>query len=255
MTTQLIPVKTRRMLAPKDDLYDVFAESMPPLQEEDIVVVTSKVVAIHQGRCIDENAVEAKDDLVEQEAEWFIPRASSVYGITLSINEHMLISSAGIDHSNGNGYYILLPSDPCEAAQEIQEHLKKKFNLQKLGVVITDSHCLPLRRGVMGVSIGFHGFEPLYDYRDKKDAFGRDFTVVLSNHPDAIGAAAVGVMGEGDECIPIAIVRDWPRVTFTDKPCHEGFLIPLEEDLFEPLLSAFKTLGKKGKKKTSTSSR
>ncbi len=36
-----------------------------------------------------------------------------------------------------------------------------------------DSHIIPLRHGTLGISIGFYGMEPLYDYRGKPDIFGR----------------------------------------------------------------------------------
>jgi len=47
---QWIPIKTRTLFPPQDDLFAVFDESLVDVQEGDIVLVTSKVLAIYQGR-------------------------------------------------------------------------------------------------------------------------------------------------------------------------------------------------------------
>src|SRR5205814_1858990 len=112
---------------------------------------------------------------------------------------HTLIASAGIDESNGNGYYILWPEQIQQVAKEIWEHVRKTKNIQNLGVIITDSHSLPLRWGVLGVAIGFFGFMPLTDLRGKMDIFGRSLIMTRQNIPDAIAGAGVYFMGEGDE--------------------------------------------------------
>src|SRR3954471_16973686 len=90
--TSLIRVKTRPMLPPQDDLYAVMEASLPALQEGDVLVITSKIVAIHQGRCVTMDSVPDKEVLVEQEADAWIPRASSKYGITLAIKGGTLIA-------------------------------------------------------------------------------------------------------------------------------------------------------------------
>jgi hypothetical protein len=46
-----------------------------------------------------------------------------------------------------------------------------------------------------------------------------------------MAAAAVGLMGEGAECVPAAIVRGWPDSVFNDTPGQDGFVIPGEEDI------------------------
>lgn len=55
--TSLIPIKTRALVPPRDDLWDAFDPALPPLQDGDVVAITSKVVAIHQGRCVAVDAV------------------------------------------------------------------------------------------------------------------------------------------------------------------------------------------------------
>jgi dihydrofolate synthase / folylpolyglutamate synthase len=242
----LIRVGTRPMLPPQDDLYAVMNESLPALRDGDVVVITSKIVAIHQGRCVPMNSVRDKEDLVEAEADAWIPKASSRYGITLAIKGGTLIASAGIDASNSNDHYILWPDDPSGAAAEIGRALKQQHGINRLGVILSDSHCTPMRRGTTGITIGFYGFEALMDYRGTPDIFGRPLAVTLSNRADAMAAAAVGLMGEGSECIPIVIVRDWPDLVFNDAPGQAGFFIPPDEDIFAPLLQGFQKHGRRG---------
>lgn len=63
----IIPVKTRILLPPKDDLLGAIKESIPVLQESSIVAVTSKVISIWQGRCIAISEIEDKDKLINKE--------------------------------------------------------------------------------------------------------------------------------------------------------------------------------------------
>ena len=95
-------------------------------------------------------------------------------------------------------------------------------------MILTASHCTPMRRGTTGISIGFYGFEALQDYRGKPDIFGRPLAVTVANRVDALAAAAVGLMGEGSECIPAVVIRGWPDLVFNDTAGQVGFLIPPE---------------------------
>jgi dihydrofolate synthase / folylpolyglutamate synthase len=243
MPTTLIPIKTKALNPPREDLFAVLSHSLVEnLQEGDVVVITSKIVAIHQGRCIPITSAGApeKQALIEKEADRYISGASSKYGITLAITNSALIPSAGIDESNGNGYYILLPQDPSKAAREIAQFIKSLRPLKKLGIIISDSHCTPLRRGVTGIAIGSFGIAPLHDYRGQKDIFGRPFHFSQTNIVDAIAAAAVGIMGEGNELTPLVIVRDWPRITYAEQATFTELTIDPDEDIFAPLLAQFK---------------
>jgi F420-0:gamma-glutamyl ligase len=236
--TSLIPVKTRPLSPPQDNLWDALDPALPQLQEGDVIAITSKVVAIHQGRCVPVGAVADKEKLVAAEADRWLPKASSRYGITLAIKGCTLIASAGIDASNARDHYVLWPDDPWGAARDIAVRLRARHRLARLGVILTDSHCTPLRRGTTGISIGSHGFDPLRDYRGRPDIFGRPLEVTLSNQADAIAAASVGLMGEGAECIPAVVIRNWPGLHYSDASHKDAFLIPPEEDIFAPLLAA-----------------
>jgi len=237
---KFIPIHTRPLLPPQDNLYEVLAESLPSLREGDILCITSKVLAIHQGRCIPAPTPGEKDRIVLREADRFIPGKTRNGNLFLTIKGYTLIPSSGVDMSNGNGYAVLWPRNPHGAAEAICRRLRRKFRLRALAVIITDSHTTPLRYGVTGISIGFFGFEPLYDYRGKRDIFGRKLKYTKTNIVDALATMAVLLMGEGDEQRPMVIVRGASFVKFTNRRTHRALVIRPEKDLYYPLLKAFR---------------
>lgn len=244
-------IKTRKFLPPKDDFWDLLS-SIKSLKENTVLAVTSKVVSIGEGRCMprasrtDRRASRTKDELAVKEADKYIPRELSPGGWVLhTLKNNMLIASSGVDESNGADYYILWPKDPAKSAKKIWKFLKNKFKIKNLGVIITDSRLVPLRRGVVGIAIGFFGFKPLKDYRGKKDIFGRKFKMETSNLPDSLASCAVLEMGEGSERQPIAIIEDVPNLKFIQKEfkpetLDDSFEIPEKEDMFYPFLSTAK---------------
>lgn len=239
---QFIKVQTHTLMPPKDDLYAAMDAAMPKLREEDIVLITSKVVSIHQGRCIPVADVPDKDQLIIKEAEEFIPVAKTLnpWGVILTIKQHTLIPTSGIDESNADGHYILWPRNINKTAREILKYLQKKHGIKKLGVIITDSHTVPMRWGTIGISIGFWGFNPLKDYRSTRDIFGRKLKFTQANIPDALSALAAMLMGEGNERVPIVIARNVPGVQFSARNFYRDFVIDQRLDLYAPLLKVFK---------------
>lgn len=233
-------IKTRKFLPPKDDLWDLLS-AVKNLEENSVVAVTSKVVSIGEGRCLPVNSID-KDELIIKEADKYLPRDLVPNEWAMyTIKNNLLVASAGIDESNGDGFYILWPEDPEASAKKIWEFFRKKFQLKNLGVIITDSRITPLRRGVVGVAISYYGFKPLKDYRGTKDIFGRLFEMETSDIPDSLATAAVLEMGEGLERQPIAIISNVPYMEFTDSKSESSdnnLEIAEKEDLFYPFLSA-----------------
>lgn len=230
-------IKTRKFLPPKDDLWDLLS-SIKSLKENSVVAVTSKVVSIGEGQCIPISEID-KDSLIKQEADKYLPRKFVPQELVMyTLKNNMLIAAAGIDESNGDGYYIVWPKNPNKSAKNIWRFLKNKFKLKNLGVIITDSRLIPLRQGVVGYSIGYFGFKPIKDYRGKVDLFGREFKMETSNIPDSLATAAVLEMGEGREQTPIAIISDVPFLEFSKREISIN--IEEKEDMFYPLLSSVK---------------
>lgn len=126
---------------------------------------------------------------------------------------------------------------------------------EQLSVVITDSTCRPLRRGVSGIAIAFSGFKPLRDYVGEPDLFGRPFRVSQSDLAGGLAATAVLVMGEGTESTPMALLGELNFIDFVprDPTADElaSLRIPLDEDLFAPFLQAVTWLPGGRRKSTS----
>lgn len=224
-----------------DRLEQVIEEALATIKERSVLAVTSKIVSICQGRVI-KIGDEAKATLVRREAEYYIPPEESRYGITLTIKDGILIPTAGIDESNAEGNYILWPENTQEAANDIRSFLKRRFALHEVGVVITDSKTTPLRRGTTGIAMAHSGFKALNNYIGKKDIFGRKLHVTQANIMDGLAASAVLAMGEGAEMTPLALIEEASFIDFQDAGPTATQLasldIPIEEDLYEPLLNS-----------------
>lgn len=229
------------MQPPKDDLYNLIRQSVRSIPEQSILVVTSKVVAIHQGRCVKIGRGMDRETLAKREADWYVD-GDIVTGeqIMFTIKDNTLIASAGVDKSNGNGYLVLWPEKPMAVAREIQQFLKQEFKVGRIGVLITDSHVIPMRRGVVGTALGQFGFNPLRNYIGKPDIFGYKLKVTITNVTEALAAAAVVVMGEGKEQTPLALISDVEGIEFSEERIvnrgQPSLQIPKEEDLFRPML-------------------
>ena len=242
-------IKTHKIQPEKDgNIYEILERYLPKLKEGSVVAITSKIVAICQGRYAKIGSVD-KGQLIEKESEYFLPPAPTVpsgsgkNGFYLTVKYGILSVSAGIDESNGGGYYILWPKDPQKTANEIRAYLVKKHGLKKVGVIITDSKITPLRWGVTGVSITHSGFAAMNDYIGTNDIFGRELKFTKTNIMDGLGGAAVMLMGEGSEQTPLAVVEDVPFVNFqqrnpTQKEIKEVCIGMMQDDLYSPLLTS-----------------
>jgi len=231
---QFIPITTRILTPPQDNLLEVLKESLIDVCNGDVICISSKVVAIHEGRCIEKGTIK-KSELVYQEADIIIPR--SYWPSPLTAAHHTFLSTAGIDESNGDGHYVLLPQYPFISAQSLHTFLCKAFAIKQLGVIITDSRSQPFRYGATGVALAWWGIEPLDDHRGRQDLFGRNIEVERSNVVDGLAAGATVVAGEVDECIPVVIARGVPRLVFTapDQNTRDQLFSPCEDDTFRVL--------------------
>jgi putative folate metabolism gamma-glutamate ligase len=236
------PIHTRPIID-KGDICAFLDEFLPPLKERSIIVITSKIVSILEGRTVDKPA--DKKELVKQEAEYFIEESVwKKYNLLITRKNDIMIANAGIDESNANGRFILWPKDPFFTCAVIWNHLRIRHDRKLLGVIITDSRLTPLRWGTLGIGLAWCGFEPLNDYRGTPDIFGEPLKVTQSSVLDGIAAAAVLVMGEGSEQTPLAIVTNIPFVRFTNHPPTEKerkkLQIAIEDDVYAPLLTSGK---------------
>ena len=242
-------VKTHKITKEDKNIFEILDKYIESLSENSILVITSKIISITEGRIVPVEG-SSKDELVEKESEFFLPKEENKYGFHLTITQNLLIPAAGIDESNGNGYFILWPEDPYRSAGKIRDYLKEKFSIQNLGVIITDSKTTPLRWGTTGVAIAYAGFKPLKNYIGKPDLFDREMRVTTSNIMDGLAAGAVSIMGEGQEQTPLAIISDIPNVEFIEEnPTEEeikSLRIDIDTDVYSSILK--RAPWKKGKK-------
>jgi len=203
-------------------------------KEDMILAITSKIVSLAENRVLDKKEI-SKLELVKRESDHYLGEGG--YGCHLTIKHGLLIPSAGIDESNSeDGVYILYPERPFESAQRIYEALSKALGLQSFGVLLTDSHTTPLRRGVTGISLAHWGFQAIKNFVGQKDLFGRPLQMTTVNAADALATTAVYTMGEAAESCPLAIVEN-PGVQFgINQNARAEAAMPLEEDLYYPLL-------------------
>lgn len=242
---QIKAIKTR-IFREKEDLFDFILKYVKKLPEGSILVITSKIVAFSEGRVTEVKNRKEKIQLIKNESEVAIKTKV----VWLTIKDGMVMPSAGVDESNANGKIVLLPRDSYKTAQVLCVKLKKKYKLKRLGVLITDSRSIPLRAGVVGVSLGYAGFKGIRDYRGIKDIFGRILKLSRTDVADSLATAAVLCMGEGRERQPLAVIKNAP-VEFIEKVNKKELFIDPKEDLYQPLFEKIKKVKFKKYKKRS----
>src|SRR3989338_1880873 len=198
--------------------------------ESSVLVVTSKIVALSEGRAVEYKSEKQKIALIKKESEFTLKTKLA----WLTIKDGMVMATAGIDESNANGQLILLPKDSFKSADIIRKKLKKIFKVKKLGVLITDSRVFPLRAGIVGVALGYAGFKGIKNYIGTKDIFGRVFKMSRTDVADSLTTTAILCMGEGKERQPLALITNAP-VDFTEKINRKELIINPKEDLYLPL--------------------
>lgn len=233
-------IKTKKIRADETTVSRILDTYIPALPQRSVVVITSKIVSLCEGRVITTDG-HSKTELAAKEADLYLPPSESKYDITLTIKNNLLIPSAGIDESNGEGKYIFWPEHPQKSANNAREYLVQKYKHDNIGVIISDSKTIPLRWGTIGASIAHSGFSALNDFIGKPDVFGRLLTMTKVNVADALASAAVLVMGESNEQMPLAVITDIPFVEFQDRnPSAEelkNLYIALEDDVYAPILT------------------
>ena len=233
------PIKTDVITPGSIELTTLLDKYVPTIREKSIVAITSKVVSLCENRVV-KIGLEDKEQLIIREADYYLP-PNNPYGISLTIKDHILIPTAGIDESNGNGYYILWPEDSQRSANTLRRYLAQKYRLKHIGVIIVDSKTTALRKGTTGITLAHSGFAALQNYIGRPDIFGQPLSVTKANLADGIAAAAVLVMGEGNEQTPLALIESVPSIVYQDRNPTVAELaelrIDIKDDLYAELLN------------------
>lgn len=250
--TLLAPGSVRSIKA-GDDLATVILAALETdaidLRSGDIVIVAQKIVSKAEGQqrylgsvtasgpAMDLAAKTAKDprllELILQESREVVRARQNI-----CIVEHRLghiMANAGIDHSNlaapvdENDQVLLLPKDPDGSARALRQRFESVATAP-IGVIVSDSFGRPWRMGTTGVAIGSAGPAAVIDRRGERDRFGRTLEKTEIGLSDSVAAAAVLVMGEAAEGLPVVVMRglEWDD---TDDQAAD-VLRPRENDLF-----------------------
>ena len=246
----LVGVPGVPLVRPGDDLPTVVVDALNRAglrpEADDVVVVTSKIVSKAEGRVVDLRTVvpsarahelaaitEKEPELVELVLRESTDVVRAVPGVLLVRHRLGFMSAnAAIDRSNVDGSdhtALLMPVDPDASAARVKRALDDAFG-DGIGVLVTDTHGRPFRRGNIGVAVGVAGFEPVVDMIGDHDLFGRELKATIVPLGDEIAAAAALVSGETSEGLPIVLVRG-VRL----RPAHGGtdeLLFPPDRDLF-----------------------
>jgi coenzyme F420-0:L-glutamate ligase/coenzyme F420-1:gamma-L-glutamate ligase len=239
-------------IVPGDDLPTLIANALAattgvlPLRDDDVLVVTQKVVSKAEGAIVDLTTIEPRPEAVEyaqrydrdaRQVELVLREAKRVVrmdnGVVITETPHGFIcANGGIDASNvgpGSGDVVtLLPKDPDASADRIRAAVRDRLG-RDLPVIVSDSFGRPWRFGIVDVAIGVSGIEPLQDLRGTPDADGRVMKSTIRAVVDEIASAAELVFGKTARR-PIALVRG--------AAFHRGegrirdVIMPAEMDLF-----------------------
>ncbi len=222
-------------ISAKDQLGEIIAdicrqEPNGPLFDNDVLVVTQKIVSKAEGRLV---PIDASDPLshkrlVEQQAVRIVRRRGDL--IITETKHGFVCANSGIDLSNiEHGYAALLPIDSDKSARRIRDIIRAKHGVN-VGVIISDTFGRPWRQGLTDVAIGIAGVAGVVDLRGTPDSLGRIMQVTEVAVADELASAAELVMGKSSG-IPVAIIRGVDATWFRDSKISE-LVRPPQEDLF-----------------------
>jgi len=99
---------------------------------------------------------------------------------------------------------------------------------------------MPLRAGVVGLALGYAGFQGVKNNIGKKDIFGKILKMSKTDIADGLATSAVLCMGEAAERQPLALVTKAP-IVFKNKIKQGELIISPKKDIYAPLFYTFKS--------------
>ena len=220
----IFPVRGIKRVRKGDELGSMIIEALGrlgfKLVDDDIVVVTQKVVSKSEGRLVwlrdvrpSRRAKELARELgkVEEVVELILQESKRIvrkgHGVLITETRHGFVcANSGIDLSNvERGYAALLPLDPDASARGIRKILERATG-KRLSVIVTDTFGRPWREGQTDLAIGCSGISPTENLVGKRDPYGYILRVTQPAVVDEVAAAAELVMSKLS-LVPVAVVR------------------------------------------------
>lgn len=255
MKLEIFGVNGMGEIQPGDDLAleiakacDSHQPASSQLQNNDVLVVTQKIVSKAEGQLVDvatdstsqiqnsnkqdnnkqgnnkqnnkkqnknqqnnrqpNDSKASKHDIIQNQSARILRQRGDL--IISETHHGFVCANAGVDFSNvPDGKAALLPKSPDRSAWRIKEGLSRLADVE-VAVVVSDTFGRPWRHGLTDVAIGCAGIKPLLDFRGQDDALGRELVVTQVAIVDEIASAAELVMGKSDR-VPVAVVRGVPE--------------------------------------------
>jgi coenzyme F420-0:L-glutamate ligase / coenzyme F420-1:gamma-L-glutamate ligase len=194
------------------------------LRDDDVLVVTQKIVSKAEGRLVDLATVEPSPFARDWADRWgkdarqvevVLRESASILrmgpgGLIISRTRHGLVcANAGVDVSNvgGGDVAALLPEDPDRSAAAIRAGLRSRAGVEP-AVIVSDSFGRPWRNGIVNVAVGAAGIEAVLDLRDEPDTAGRLMKATIIAVADELASAADLAGGKVDGR-PVVVVRGY----------------------------------------------
>lgn len=194
-----------------------------PLQDGDVVVITSKIVSKAEGRIVTLDDVSPspfaeqyalawdKDprivELVLREARRVVRQVGPV--MITETRHGFICANSGVDQSSsgGEGRAVLLPIDPDGSARRMRARFRDLG--VDAAVIVSDTFGRPWREGQTDIAIGLAGFNPVVSYIGQVDPHGHEFRVQAVCVADELAGAAELVKGNISR-VPVAVIRGYP---------------------------------------------
>lgn len=224
--TQIIPILINDDISKGDDvaglIIKAIKETNQSLLENDVVVITHKIISKAEGKTIDlstiipseeSNKISLNTGKDPRLVELIVSQSNEIVKIERDIiiaeTKHGFVcANAGIDASNvgkSSNHVVLLPDDPDESARRIRNDIKSRTNVN-VSVIVSDTFGRPFRKGQVNVAIGSAGINPILSYVGNTDMYGKILKVTEIAIADELASAAELVMGKSSR-IPVVIVR------------------------------------------------
>lgn len=247
----LLPLHTR-LLQKGDDLATILHKSAD-FATGDILVISSKAVATVEGAAIDLQKITPSKDAERWSTTCGRSRAFCQAVLEETVRLHGVVTgtcpgalltelrpeglregtifaaNAGLDQSNvEDGFAIGWPRDPVASVRKLREEFA-------MGIILSDSCCIPRRRGVIAHALALSGMDPLFSEIGNTDLFGKPLRITIEARADQLATAANILMGNAGQGVPAVIIRDHGLPLSN----YEGWVpgIEPEEDLFQNIIN------------------
>jgi coenzyme F420-0:L-glutamate ligase/coenzyme F420-1:gamma-L-glutamate ligase len=190
--------------------------AVSPLEDGDILAITSKIVSKAEGRII---SASDREQAITDETVRVVASRAHPGGVTRIVENRLGIvaAAAGVDASNTpEGTVLLLPVDPDASANRLRQALQERFGVT-IGIVITDTLGRAWREGQTDAAIGGSGVRLIDDLRGTHDTQGRVLDVTAPAVGDEIAAAA-DLVKRKSAGLPVAVVRGLGHLLDPDAP-------------------------------------